>query len=265
MAKQFPTGGASTVVDEMDLLTRVDRAALTLRISTISVPPDTDPPLSSYYNDAGIIAVTGYNSSKRHFCYLLGGIPFADIPDPGMHQVYEFHFNELKENRLKDWEKLPTGLPKRVDGFAMLGVLNQPPSAKPSTVSLLTDEFPEGSKEGTRFFGSSEGGMYVTPKGNIELVSAGGRSIKFGKNIDYAESTALGTTGGKDSLLLMQNPLHNGETMGAPVAAVLPLAVATHNPTLNLPAIAETYVKVNGYKQMVTKIKELTETGSTLA
>tara|TARA_Y100000034_G_scaffold133694_1_gene199900 strand:+ start:6412 stop:7209 length:798 start_codon:yes stop_codon:yes gene_type:complete len=263
LSKQLPIGGASTHVGELDLLTKLNKASLTFRISTISVPPDPSPPLSSYYSEAGIIAVTGDTSSKRHFCYLLGGIPFSDVPDPGRHMVYEFHFNQLKETDLQDWEVLPSGLPKRVDGFALLGVLNKPKNAMPSSVSL-GGEFPESDLEGSRFYGSSEGGMYVADGGDIQFVSEGGVTIKLGEDIDIGKTHIKGEAEGKMNLFIMQNPFHNGEAFGVPIPDVLPLSILTHNPTLNLPAIADAYVKIDGYKKLAKGIKEIIEIGETL-
>ena len=74
-----------------------------------------------------------------------------------------------------------------------------------------------------------------------------------------------GKTQGWDNLFICQNPYHNGEAFGVPIPDVLPLSILTHNPTLNLPAICDAYVKIDGYKQLGKGIKEIVEIGETLA
>jgi len=257
----MPTGGASTSTEEMDLLTKLDRGSLTFRISSISVPKDkASPPMETYYNsDSTVIAVTGYNENKRHFCYLLGGIPSSDVPLPGKHVVYEFHFNSLEENKFVDMEELPkSGFPSRVDGFALLGTVQEESRMKPTKVNLLTSSFPEQDPEGTRVFGTSRGGMMVTASGDVELVNSEGKSIKITEEgLDIGDMKITGEAQGHDNMFIMRNPFNSGEIMGVPIPDVLPLSIVTHNPTLNLPAIANAYVKLDNYKKLGEGIKNI--------
>ena len=147
-----------------------------------------------------------------------------------------------------------------MDGFALLGTLQAEPRLKPAKVNLFSSEFPETDHTNTRVFGTAEGGMMVTGKGDVEIVNSKGRSIRITEHgMDISDMKITGETQGHDNMFLMQNPFNNGEMFGVPIPDVLPLTVLTHNPTLNLPAIAATYVQIDGYKKLVKGIKNILE------
>tara|TARA_R100000152_G_C6774141_1_gene201794 strand:- start:1575 stop:2336 length:762 start_codon:yes stop_codon:yes gene_type:complete len=242
---------------ELHALSTVQASNLTTRSSTISIPSsDININLSSYFNDDNIIAVEGYSKKKRHMCLLIGEIPGADVPDPKLHIVQEFHYKDLNEEKIEDNREMPKGFPAKIDGFAMLQLIEKQPTPTPTTQSP-TGGYPELSTRGTKYVGTPEGGMRIGKEGNAEIITGDGSTISFGENLDLGEKQLASMKDGFTNWFLVKNGFRDGSWLGAPLPNVLPLFPLTYDPFPNIPGIAELYLKVKMYKELVFGIRDL--------
>ena len=173
----------SSVNQELAALDSMNASNLTARTTSISLPSDKlNISLGDYFNDSNIIAVDGYNTGIRHFCLLVGEIPGADVPDPELHIVQQFHYKNImeKETQMTPNEMMPKGWPPLLAGFAMLQINEKRDTPQPTTLSP-TGQYPELSEKDARFFGTTEGGMRIGKDGNTEIITGDGSTVSFGE------------------------------------------------------------------------------------
>ena len=242
---------------ELAALDTIKKENLVARSTTISLPQDAvSVSVDSYFNSENIIAVEGYEIGKRHFCLLMGDIPGSDVPDPTKHVVQEFHYKNIDEANMKFNRKLPKGFPGKLDGFAMLQLIEKPKTAQPTTASP-TGQYNELAERDTRFFGTTEGGMRIGRDGNAEVITGDGTTVTFGENLDLGEKPLTSMKDGFTNWLMVKNGFRDGSWLGAPLPNVVPLFPLTYDPFPNIPGIAELYLKVSMYKRLVVGIRDL--------
>ena len=244
---------------ELDALSSMNQNNLTARTSVISLPHNKmNLNLDDYFNDENIIAVEGYAKEKRHFCLLVGEIPGGDYPDPTLHVVQEFHYKNLNEDEMENNRLMPKGFPAKLDGFAMLQQIEKPVQPAPASHSP-SGQYHEYSKRDARFFGNEEGGMRIGRDGNAEIITGDGRTISLGEHVDLGEKSFTSMKDGFTNWFLVKNGFRDGSWLGAPLPNVVPLFPLTYDPFPNIPGIAELYLKVKMYKELVFGIRDLIE------
>ena len=249
----------SSVQQELMALDGLQPSNLTIRTSTISIPSDKlNINVSDYYNDSNIIAVDGIRSGKRLFCLLVGEIPGTDVPDPTKHVVQLFMYKDFDESTLPDNEMMPKSWPVKLAGFAMLQLDSVPDTPQPTTKSP-TGQYPELSDKEARFFGTTEGGLRIGPDGNTEIITGDGTTVSFGENVDLGAKPLTSTKDGFSNWLMVKNGFRDGSWLGAPLPNVVPLFPLTYDPFPNIPGIAELYLKVQMYKQLIFGVRDLVE------
>jgi len=240
---------------ELTLLNSMSTSNLRVRQTTIAVPPGMESNLSDYFNNSNILAVRGEKESKVHHCYLVGTIPDSDVPDPSKHIVIEFLYNNINEELLPDNPKMPTNIPSKIAGFAMLVPETRAIKAKPASMDIFNTEHPELNEETSTYVGNTEGGVYVTSSGDTEIVASGGSNVKVGKTLDKGDTSITSTADGFTSPIWVKNIINDN---GMP--NVLPLAPVTFDPFPNIPGIAALYVKLGSQADLISTIKKLGET-----
>jgi len=237
---------------ELTFLNSMSMSNLRIRHTTIAVPPGIDDDLSLYFNNSNFIAVRGEKETKVHHCYLVGEIPDSEVPDPAKHIVIEYLYDNINEDLLPDNPKMPSGIPKTVSGFAMLMSEQRPVKAKAAGMSLSVDEYPELSEESSSYFGNSEGGIYTTPSGDTEIVTSSGKSIKMGATLNKDDISIESVSDGFTNWFWWKN-IYND--MGLP--NVLPLAPITFDPFPNIPGIANLYLKIASFADLLSTMKKI--------
>jgi len=250
----------AAVQEELMALDTFNKNNLTARTTTISIPSDkTAITVDDYYNSSNIIAVDGYQEGVRHFCLLVGEVPGADVPDPTKHVVQEFHYKNLDESSMTKDVEMPRGWPTDgIQGFAMLQLDSKIEAPQPTTTSP-SGQFAELSEKDARFFGTSEGGMRIGKDGNAEVITGDGSTVSFGENLDLGKKPITSTKDGFTNWLLVKNGFRDGSWLGAPIPNVVPLFPLTYDPFPNIPGIAELFLKVKMYKELIFGVRDLIE------
>ena len=185
-------------------------------------------------------------------------IPGSDVPDPAKHVVQEFHYKDLNEQEMTDNREMPKGFPTKLDGFAMLQLIEKPSTPTPTTQSP-TGGYQELTDRGSRYYGTEEGGMRIGTDGNAEIITGDGTTVSFGENLDLGDKKLASMKDGFTNWLLVKNGFRDGSWLGAPLPNVIPLFPLTYDPFPNIPGIAELYLKVKMYKELVYGIRDLVE------
>ena len=251
----------STVNQELAALSSMQASNLTARTTTISLPSDKlNINLSDYFNDSNIIAVDGYKEGVRHFCLLVGEVPGGGVPDPEKHIVQQFHYKNIidKEANWPRNEAMPGAWPAELAGFAMLQLNEKEDQAQPITLSP-TGQYQELNEKNTKYIGNIEGGVLIGKDGNTEIITGDGSTVSFGEYVDLGKKKPASTDSGFTNWLLVKNGFRDGSWLGAPVPNVLPLVPLTYDPFPNIPGIAELFLKVKMWKNLVNGIRELAE------
>ena len=242
---------------------KVDLSTLKFRITSIALPEaKMDWETSDYFNDANILAVTGYKPEKVHFCYLIGDIPGGNVPDPNKHRVFEWHYNELDEDNIEDNAVLPKAEPSQMHGFCSLALQDVESRPIPASPTLASGNFPEQNPDKGKWLGTPEGGVSIGADGQVEIISGGkGVSFKAGDdtttNLDLGDAKLKSTNDGFTNWLLMKNPFRDGSIMGAPMPNVLPLFPLEYDPFPNIPSIVQMYLRMKMYKELIEGIGKL--------
>jgi len=242
---------------------------LSMRKTYISLPKDaveTDPAM--YFNGQ-LIAVEGFDTKsdrapKRHFCVLLNRPENLNSPSIREHEVVEFYFKDLDEQKIPEDRKLEAWTPMdgNIQGYAFIvdstpKLANIPPVAGTSGFDLKAK--PEMNASDTKVIGNSKGGIAVNIDGNTHIITGEGKEVVIGVTIDLGTTELKGTGGVGDNDWVISNSINDGRMFAFSMPDLLPLFIAVGK-IPNVPKIINLYLEIDRYKTIIQGIGDITET-----